>query len=301
MSRFIFGPVNSRRLGVSLGIDLLPHKTCSFDCIYCECGKTTEPTFGRSEFFKWEDIRDELDEFLSEKPKLDYITFSGSGEPTLSLHVGRVIDHIKENYPQYKVALLTNSTLLSNVQLLKEIKNVDLIVPSLDSATDEGIMKIDRPHIPLSAEKIIEDIKNLRNHLSAEIWLEILLIKGINDTKEELKELQKAVKYIKPDKVQLNTLDRPGTEKDIEPVNIDEIHEYLLGDEVVRKDIKDDAHIGGSNSHKGAILDTILRRPQTSQELSVMLNIPIKKVEEITNFLKDRGEISLINNFWNKS
>jgi len=300
MAKFIFGPVNSRRLGVSLGIDLLPHKTCSFNCIYCECGVTTKATFKREEFFKWEDIKKELDEYLSKNPKLDFITFSGSGEPTLSLHIGKVIKHIKKNYPQYKIALLTNSTLLNDLKLLDEIKKCDVIVPSLDSATDEGIMKIDRPAIKLSAKKIIEDIKNLKKFTNAEIWLEILLIKGINDTEQELLELQKAVEYIKPDKIQLNTLDRPGTEKNIEAVNLKEIQKILLGEEVQRKEIKTDIKFGASNSHKIKIINSISRRPQTTYELSKMLNIPQNKVVEITKFLEDRGEIENIKSFWEK-
>lgn len=163
--KYIFGPVPSRRLGSSLGIDLIPYKTCSLNCVYCECGKTTDLTFERKEYVPTERVIEELDDYLKTEPELDYITFSGSGEPTLHNGIGEIIKFLKENYPQYQLALLTNSTLLNDEKLQDEIKKLDLIVPSLDAVSEDVFQKINRPVEGLSAQKIVQGLINLNNFL----------------------------------------------------------------------------------------------------------------------------------------
>jgi len=127
--KHLFGPVPSRRLGVSLGIDLVPYKTCTMDCIFCECGKTTNLTIDRKEYVPTAEILDELDAYLKQSPDLDYITFSGLGEPTLHSRIGEILNFLKQNYPRYKVAILTNGTLLFHKELRDEIKNTDIVKP----------------------------------------------------------------------------------------------------------------------------------------------------------------------------
>jgi len=144
--KHLFGPVPSRRLGISLGIDLVPYKTCTANCVYCECGKTTNLTIERKEYIPTDEILNELDVYLKQAPDLDYITFSGSGEPTLHSKIGEIINFLKKNYPQYKVAVLTNGTLLFHKELRDELKNADIIKPSLDAGSDEIFKKIKRPH-----------------------------------------------------------------------------------------------------------------------------------------------------------
>jgi len=230
--RFIFGPVPSRRLGISLGIDLIPFKICSMDCIYCECGATTDFTIARKEFFLLNEIISELDQVLRSNPKLDYITFSGSGEPTLYSRLGELVSYIKKNYPQYKVALITNSSLLFNNDLLDEISQLDLIVPSLDAATEEVYQKINRPTNESKISEIIDGLIRLKERFLGKIWLEIFLVSGINDSDDQLRKLAEIAKKINPDKVQLNSLDRPGTEKWVRSITgerMQEIKKYFQG------------------------------------------------------------------------
>ena len=152
----LFGPVPSRRLGISLGVDLVPHKVCTFNCIYCEVGKTTKLTLERDEYIPFEDIKKELDDYLSRDPKLDFITFSGNGEPTLNSRIGDVIRYIKRDYPKYKLALITNGTLLYDPGVRKEVMDVDVLLPSLDAVSDIPYKKINRPVHGLNIDKITQ-------------------------------------------------------------------------------------------------------------------------------------------------
>lgn len=222
--KYIFGPVLSRRLGRSLGIDLIPFKTCSMDCIYCECGRTTDCTAERMEYTPTEEVIKEIKKYLSTEPDIDYLTFAGSGEPTLHSDIGKVISFIKNNYPRYKVALITNSTFLNKREVRREVSRVDLIVPSLDAVSSEAFNKINRPVKELTPEKVIAGLTKLRKEYTGEIWLEIFLVPGINDNEKELHLFKEAIKKIKPDKVQLNTLDRPGTESWVKAISRDRLN-----------------------------------------------------------------------------
>jgi len=211
-NKYLFGPVSSRRLGVSLGIDLVPYKTCDLDCIYCECGKTTCLTIERKEYVPVREVFKELQNYLQEKPNLNFITFSGSGEPTLHSEIGRVIGFIKEFYPQYRVAVLTNSTFLHKGEVRKQLKGSDIVIPSLDAVSEEVFNKINRPHAGLVCSDVISGIIKFSREFHGEIWLEIMIVPGLNDTEKELGLLKEVIQEIRPERVQLNTLDRPGTE-----------------------------------------------------------------------------------------
>ncbi|MBN1863895.1 MAG: radical SAM protein, partial [Victivallales bacterium] len=178
----LFGPVPSRRLGRSLGIDLIPHKTCSMNCVYCESGATTNLTAERAEFHPLEQITSELDRYLDAKPRLDYITFSGAGEPTLYSRIGEIISCLKKKYPQYRTALLTNSTMLVREEVAEAVKDVDLIVPSLDAATPGIFKRINRPAESADCREIIQALVDFRKISRAEFWLEIFIVPGLNDS-----------------------------------------------------------------------------------------------------------------------
>ncbi|AZO95398.1 radical SAM protein [Halocella sp. SP3-1] len=220
--KYIFGPVLSRRLGNSLGIDLVPYKTCSLDCIYCECGKTNNLTARREEYVPTKDVINELDRYLINKPEIDYITFSGSGEPLLHNGIKRIINYLKDNY-DYKIALLTNGIHFIDRSVIEEVERVDLIIPSLDGVTQETFIKINRPLKNIFIDDVIDGLIKLRSNFSNQIWLEIFIIPGINDNNDELVKFKEVIKKIKPDRVQLNSLDRIGTLKNIKKASEKEL------------------------------------------------------------------------------
>ena len=208
--KYLFGPVASRRLGLSLGIDLVPYKTCSFNCIYCESGVTTKLTAERCEYVPTSEVIRQLDELLSTAPQIDYLTFSGAGEPTLHSGLGEIVNFIKTSYPQYKICLLTNSTMFSQPDFFLEISNIDLIVPSLDASCTAEYLKINRPVTACDYDSFIAGLIEFSRSFTGEMWLEIFIVPGVNDSDDSIKQFVKLASKIKPTKVQFNTLDRPG-------------------------------------------------------------------------------------------
>jgi wyosine [tRNA(Phe)-imidazoG37] synthetase (radical SAM superfamily) len=205
----VFGPVPSRRLGMSLGVDLLWPKTCTLDCRYCECGPTDKLTINRGGQRGADEVLAEVRERVAEmlKPP-DYITLAGSGEPTLHQDLGYVIHELKKICPA-KVAVLTNGTLLWDPQVRAGLMEADVIVPSLDAARDRTFRRVNRPAKGLDIERIIRGLVDMRAEFKGEFWLEILLVGGLNDDEAEIEAMIEAVKRINPEKVQLNTVVRP--------------------------------------------------------------------------------------------
>ena len=283
--KHLFGPVPSRRLGISLGVDLVPHKVCSLDCIYCEVGKTTNCTIERKEYVPINEVLNELDDYLKQKPNLDFITFSGAGEPTLNSGIGKVISFIKEKYPQYKLALLTNSTLLYDENLRKEIINIDLILPSLDAASEDIFERLNRPYPKVEIEKVIEGLLSFKKEFKGKMWLELFIVPGLNDTEKELSLLKNTILKINPEKVQLNTLDRPGTEPEVKAVlkeKLEEIAEFLkpLFVEIIAKFISRQKVKSFNKNIESQILETIRRRPCTDKDLSAMLGLHLNELNK---------------------
>jgi wyosine [tRNA(Phe)-imidazoG37] synthetase (radical SAM superfamily) len=292
--KHLFGPVPSRRLGVSLGIDLVPYKTCTLNCVYCECGKTTNLTIERMEYVPTDEILSELNECLKNSPDPDYVTFSGSGEPTLHNGIGQIIDFLKQNYPQYKVAVLTNGTLFHDKKLRDEVKNADLIIPSLDAGSCEIFKKINRPHEKLDLNEVIEGLAALRKEFPGEIWLEIFIVPGLNDTDPELQKIKNIIQKINPDKIQLNALDRPGTEEWVMPAEKKKLEEIasLLDAEIIaefksRKKIK-----SFSRDIEENIISTLRRRPCTAKDLSEILGIHLNEINKYLQALIETGKIN---------
>jgi wyosine [tRNA(Phe)-imidazoG37] synthetase (radical SAM superfamily) len=202
--KYIYGPVQSRRLGPSLGISLTPYKICSFDCVYCQVGSTTQVTSERKEYMPVKEITDELKSWLSNnKPQLSYITLSGSGEPTLNSKIGELISQIKKITP-VPVAVITNSSLLNIPAVRQALKDADLLVPSLDAVVPKVFKAIDRPGEGINTEGIIQGLVDLRKEFTGKIWLEVMLVKGINDDLRYIKKLKEAAERINPDMIQLN-------------------------------------------------------------------------------------------------
>lgn len=221
--RHVFGPVPSRRLGLSLGIDLVTNKSCNLNCIFCECGETKEIKKLRNSFKKVDEIKKEIREALKEVSP-DYITFSGSGEPTLSKDLGEIIKFIKKDLKyKGKIALITNSVLLKEDGVLEEIMDCDLIIPTLNTLRENTFQKISRSK-DIRVEAVKEGLKKLNiSGFSGEIFLELFILENINDDDENLEELVDFIKSIRYTKVQLNSLARVGAQKDLKKISIERL------------------------------------------------------------------------------
>ncbi len=293
--KHIFGPVPSRRLGISLGVDLVPHKTCSLNCVYCECGKTTNLTITKKEYVCIKSVQDELNTFLSKKPELDYITFSGSGEPTLNIGIGKIISFLKSNFPEYRIALLTNGTLFCQNGFSNNMLDIDVLKISLDAASQKIFQLINRPHKDLIVSDIIDSLVKIRKRYSNELSIEIFIVPGINDNEVELKKIKKALDRIEPDKVQLNTLDRPGTETwvcSMEEKKISEIASYLYDAEVIKHfNSKFNVNRFSENSYSKNLLHALRRRPCTKEDILRITGIDTKEIRKYLNLLIEKGKI----------
>lgn len=274
MIKYVFGPVASRRLGISLGVDVIPFKTCTLDCIYCECGKTTDLTLERKRFVEPRVVLDEIKDIVREEHNIEYITFSGSGEPTLSSDLGLIIEGIKE-MTDVPVAVLTNGTLLYREDVRRELARADLVLPSLDAVTPGVFKKINRPDCQLDIERIIEGLKLFSAEFNGQIWLEVFLAKGINDTPGELEKIFAEICELKPDKVQLNSLDRPPAYEGVDPVSIDTLetiaNQWSCVPVEISKRIRKREEIAAFNNNlENNILNTIKRRPLTIGDLEAL-------------------------------
>ena len=214
-SQCIFGPVPSRRLGRSLGVDLVPFKTCTYDCIYCQLGKTTNKTIERKEWVHIDVIMEQLRAKLNSKP--DYITLSGSGEPTLYSRLEELISKIKQ-ITDIPVAVLTNGSLLWMPEVRSALKVADLVVPSLDAGSGHIFQYVNRPVSGVTFDKMLEGLIKFSDEYDGKYWLEVLLIAGVTTTEAEINRLKSFVACIRPDKVQINTVTRPPAEDFAEPV-----------------------------------------------------------------------------------
>ena len=218
---YLFGPVLSRRLGLSMGVDLLKYKTCNLDCVYCELGRTACLTACRDRFVPRERVLKEIE--LRRDEPFDFLTFAGSGEPTLSLDLGQVVSRAKRMIDS-PVAVITNSTLLSSPTVRKELAAADVVLPSLDAASQEAFMAINRPARGLLAGEMIQGLKDFRREYSGEIWLEVMLVRGIND--HDAERIARAAESTEPDRIQLNTVVRTPAEL-VEPLSQEEMERML--------------------------------------------------------------------------
>ena len=296
---YLFGPVPSRRLGISLGVDLVPMKTCTLNCIYCECGASTHLTLERREYVPFAAVEQELSHYFENNPAPDYITFSGSGEPTLNSRIGDVLQVIKSLFQDIPTAILTNGTLFSQKQVRDDIKAATVIIPSLDAATEKVFRKINRPSPHLTVDSLIEGLVRLRKEYSGKIWLEIFIVPGLNDTDEELTALKQAIDKIEPDQVQINTLDRPGTVPTLRAATRQELEHILdfwqMENAAIVADVPE--HTPRRPYRKdtaSAILGTIARRPCTLKDLSEILGLPADDVKKTIDTLQTDKKIKIV-------
>ncbi len=294
MRKYIFGPVPSRRLGLSLGVDIVPLKTCSFDCIYCQLGRTTVKTFERCEYVPAAEVLNELEHVLSEgDTKPDYITFSGSGEPTLNSAIGDIIMGIKA-ITDVPVAVITNGSLLYMKSVRDDLQKADLVIPSLDAATQETFEQINRP-APSGAniEQIIDGIRQFCDEFTGAVWLEIML--PLNTHKEELQRLKAVTETLNVEKIQLNTVVRPPAETFALPMDATQMQEIKAHFGPIAEVIADFSRVTHKSYHKDVeteILTLLRRRPCTIADISESLSI---HQSEVIKYIDEMAQHQLIN------
>jgi wyosine [tRNA(Phe)-imidazoG37] synthetase (radical SAM superfamily) len=286
-SRRVFGPVPSRRLGISLGVDIVPYKTCSLDCLYCECGRTTQLTTERRRFFPPRLLLDELASVLRTVPHLDHITFSGSGEPTLNSDLGWFIAEIKK-MTYVPLAVLTNGTLLFHEDVRLDLLEADVVLPSLDAATAGSFARINQPAAGLDIASVIAGMAAFRGDYAGKIWLEVFILRGINDQDDDIAALHDALKRIRPDKVQLNTLDRPPACPGVESADF-ALLERIRGRwrglpvEIIKRARLREEIAAFSSNLENSLLNTIRRRPLTLDDL---VALTAKEESELRRYLE---------------
>jgi wyosine [tRNA(Phe)-imidazoG37] synthetase (radical SAM superfamily) len=292
--KYLFGPVNSRRLGHSLGIDLLPEKTCNFNCIYCEVGPNQRFTCDRAEYTSTAEILAELESFLAQQTKklhFDILTITASGEPTLHSGIGEIIRHAKK-LTSKPVSVLTNGSLLHLTEVRNELAVADIVIPSLDAAQPGSFKKVNRPAGCVTLESVLTGIKEFRNDFSKELWLEILLVKGINDSTEDLACLKKEVRRIRPDRLQLNTVTRPPLEPWAAPLSPEAMQEaarFLSGSAEALTDFRAATAEPSSQASESDVLSILQRRPCTAQDIAQALNLKPDAASMLLTKLQDAG------------
>ncbi len=297
--KYVFGPVASRRLGVSLGVDLVPAKTCSLDCIYCEAKHTTNLTLERREYVPVDAVIAELDRVLAPAPELDFITFSGSGEPTLNTGIGRVVDFLKTRYRLYPVCLLTNGFALGDAELRREIEPVDRIIPSLDASCPEEFAAINRPAPGLEFERFVAELTDFTHHARAQIDLELFIVPGVNDSDESIRRFVEIIRRMRLDRVQLNTLDRPGVVDWLRPSSPENTRRFIAALEPFVPveavgPFRYRTRSAGYTPDRAAqrVLELVRRRPATVEDLELALGMPEKDVLPLLESLLEFGEIT---------
>lgn len=294
----IFGPVPSRRLGRSLGIDVVPAKTCSFDCIYCESGPTTQLSVTRESFADPSEVLAQLDRFFHRFPdSVDVITFSSAGEPTLYLHLGELIAAIRQKYPHIPLTVLTNGSLLWDPQVRRDLLKASLVVPSLDAVTPRIFRMINRPHPSLDLPRILEGLKAFRRDYTGRLHLEIMLAGGVNDGQEELAALARAVNDIGPDRIELNTVVRPPARIGTRGLSTEQMEKAASCfprelTQVIGAFNASEKETGADNLAE-RILQTIERRPCTISELATSLGVSEKGLEIESRKLEKHNKLEI--------
>lgn len=298
--KYVFGPIGSRRLGISLGVDLVTAKTCTQNCPYCEAGWTTELTLERREYVPFSAVTAELKDVLDKNPELDCVTFSGAGEPTLNNRIGDVAQFVKTNYPQYRLVLLTNGSLLGNDEVIREVEPIDLVIPDLDASNAAEFELINRPAPGLTFDKFVAGLKKFCAVHKNPIWLEMFVAPEINDSNASIARFAALLKTLKAAKVQLNTLDRPGCDPSIRPAPPTTLRKFITAFEPFIP-----VETVGSFRYKSPVLRGAMppdelssqvinlarRRQVTRKDITLALNCDPEFLDRVLNDLLNRGLI----------
>jgi wyosine [tRNA(Phe)-imidazoG37] synthetase (radical SAM superfamily) len=273
--KYVFGPVPSRRLGQSLGIDTIPLKTCNWNCVYCQLGRSVPLTNKRLEYFPQEEILVEVKQALAahESGEINWVTFVGSGEPTLHSRMGELIRHVKALTP-LPVAVITNGALLYLPKVREELSAADAILPTLDAGNARLYRKINRPHPDITFERLVDGLVAFRKEYQGKLWVEVMLVRGLNDTEESLREIVAVMERIQPDEVHINLPTRPPAETWVQPPDEEGLMRALaLLGEIARVVHPADGSfdLSGFENVVDAIVSIITRHPMNEVELRLTL------------------------------
>lgn len=279
--KYLFGPVPSRRFGRSLGIDLTPYKTCSFDCIFCQLGRTTAKTFARKEYVPVKDVIEELGGWIKSSGEADYITLSGSGEPTLHSHFGEVIEFARAS-SSIPVLLLTNGSLLKYADVRADASKANIVKVSLSAGDQDLFEYINRPPREVSLKLLVEGMQHFRNEFTGEMWLEVFVIWGVNSTPKDISQIAELAKMFKPDRIQLNTAVRPPAESFVHPMpmqKLEALTEYFEPPAEVIAEFSSDC-TPSARANEDTILAMLQRRPCTAKDIAEALGLHINEVSK---------------------
>jgi len=291
--KYFYGPVPSRRLGRSYGVDIVPFKVCTLDCVYCQLGKTTDRTIERKDYGPIEPILAELRETLAEGLEADFITIAGSGEPTLNLRLGELIDGIKK-ITDIPVAVLTNGTLLYKEDVRADCAKADVVMPSLDAGDEQTFQRINQPHKDISIENLISGLCAFRDEFIGRIWLEVFFVEDLNTDDEQIAKIRDAIELIRPDKVQLNTAVRPTAEADIKRLDAERLRAIAarLGPKCEVVADFSLSHHGRSFENKAEdVLSILKRRPCSLNDICSGLGIGRNEALKYITGLQHKGII----------
>lgn len=287
----IFGPVPSRRLGFSLGVDVIPFKTCTFDCVYCQLGRTTRLLSERREWVSLKEILAELARKLDTNP--DFITIGGSGEPTLYGRLGELIDGVKD-MTQVPVAVLTNGSMLHLPEVRNELRRADLVSPSLDGGDEASFRVVNRPHPDFPFDRLIEGMVAFRSEFNGQYWLEVFVIEGITDTRDQMAKIAACAAQIRPDRVQLNTVTRPPAEQYARGVSRERLVELASVFDPPAEVIADFPYAVQHPARKVTpreVLDLIRRHPASLNDVAAGLGLSQSQAEHHIALLIGEGRI----------
>ena len=289
----VFGPVPSRRLGRSLGVDLVPFKTCTYDCIYCQLGKTTNRTIVRKEYVPLGDVLADVERKLEDGVKADYITLSGSGEPTLFSELGPLVTSLK-SMTEVPIAVLTNGSLLWDEEVRRALLPVDLVVPSLDASDAAMFEYVNRPCRGIAFQQMIEGLVAFRQEFAKPIWLEVMLLGGVTSGEQEVQELMAHINRIQPDKVQLNTVVRPPAEafaRPVSPARMQELANLFGSRAEVVTDFQEAHKRPEMLAKRDDVLNLLRRRPCSVEDVASGLGIHRNEVVKHLQHLMEEGEV----------
>lgn len=292
MPKHVFGPVPSRRLGLSLGIDLLPPKTCSFDCLYCQVGRTTLKLSEPQPLVPVADVLTEAGAILEATPT-DVITLAGSGEPTLHSGIGEVIAGLRR-LSSKPIVLLTNGSLLWREEVVQRVLGADVIMPTLCSVYPDTFARIHRPHPDITLEKVIRGIRALRSVYAGRLALEIVLLAGINDSPREIEALKREIEALSPDGVYLNTVARPPSDPEAKALAREKLEAIraFLGEKAEMITAKPLAAGSGKDASAAeALIEMVKRRPLRVMDVCSSLGLAREAAEALIRGLQVKGRI----------